>query len=114
MKFFSDLILKTIIKRLIVFYFAFLVDLNYVMLYNNKEVIVMKEPEIFEANELRYETIIAFPRIVAEKHRYQDIEMIVYKVQYFYGGYYYEKATYDKNEAISELQKLCKEIVEND
>lgn len=74
----------------------------------------MKEPEIFEANELKYETVIVFPRIVADKHKYQDIEMIVYKVQYFYGGYYYEKATYDKDEAIKELQKLCKEIVEND
>ena len=69
----------------------------------------MKDYDIIEADTLKYETIINFPRIVADKYKYQDIEMIVYRIQSFYGGCYYEKTTYDKDVAISKLEKLNNE-----
>ena len=69
----------------------------------------MKECNIVEANNLKYETCISFPRIVVDKYKYQDIEMTVYKIQHFYDGCFYEKTTYDRDEAIKELEKLNNE-----
>ena len=66
----------------------------------------MQEPMMYEASELKYETNITFPRIVIDKYKYQDIEMTVYKIQHFYDGCFYEKTTYDRDEAIKELGKL--------
>ena len=44
----------------------------------------MREPMMYEASELKYETNITFPRIVIDKYRYQDIAMTVYKIQHFW------------------------------
>ena len=69
----------------------------------------MQEPIMYEANELKYETNITFPRIVIDRYRYQDIEMVIYVLQYFFGGKYNESRTYDKDEIIKKYYKVCNE-----
>lgn len=73
----------------------------------------MSSPIIYEAEELSYESSITFPRIVAVRDRYQDISWAAYKVQYFFGGCFYEEEFSTESEAVSYYEDILKESQES-